>query len=173
MPSIETFQCQHCGEVKLVTEFYHRKDGSHSKWCKDCDRARAREYHRRVYTTPEGRAKRLAHRAKYREAHREELKEYARLRRRAAGIMPKPRLNRNKMLKMYVEGFPVEKIAEECGTKVETVRQYASKAGVHRERYDLLKVCRNCWKYPCFKGIENMSSNLALTCYRWRLKRKG
>lgn len=172
MSGVMTFQCQHCGEVKLISEFYHRKDGSHSKWCKACDRARAREYHRRVYSTPEGRAKRLAHRAKYRAEHREQLKEDQRLRRRKAGIMPKRRLDRQKILKMYAEGHPVEKIAEECGTKVETVRQYASKVHVHRERYDRARVCRNCWKYPCFKGIENFETNFALTCRSWHLRGK-
>lgn len=167
MPGLVAYKCQKCGEVKLLSEFYHRKDGSHSKWCKCCDRARAREYHRKMYATKEGREKKLAQRARYRAEHREELKEAQMLRRRADGIPPRRRLDRYKILKMYAEGYPVEQIAEECGTKVETVRQYASKAHVHRERYDRVRVCRNCWLYPCFSGIENMSSNLAKTCKSW------
>lgn len=173
MSGVMTYQCQHCGEVKLISEFYHRKDGSHSKWCKACYRARAREYHRRVYSMPEGRAKLLARQAKYRAEHREELNEAKRLRRRTAGIMPKRRLDRQKILKMYAKGYPVEKIAEECGTNVGTVRKYASKAHVRRERYNRAKVCRNCWKYPCFKGIENFETNLALTCRSWHLRGKS
>lgn len=172
MSGVMTFQCQHCGEVKLISEFYHRKDGSHSKWCKVCDRARAREYSRRVYSTPEGRTKRLAQRAKYRAEHREQLKEDQRLRRRKAGIMPRHRLDRQKILKMYAEGHPVEKIAEDCITTVKVVRSYASKAHVRRERYDRAKVCLNCWLYPCFNGIDTMSSNLAVTCKSWHLRGK-
>lgn len=172
MPGVETRQCLNCGEVKPISEFYHRKDGRHLKWCKACDRARAREYQRRVYSTPEGRAKLLAYRAKYRAEHREEIKEAKRLRRRAAGIMPRHRLDRQKILKMYAEGHPVEKIAEECGTKVETVRQYAAGTGIKRERADRAQVCRNCWLYPCFKGIENFETNFALTCRSWHLRGK-
>ena len=198
-----TYQCQHCGEVKLISEFYHRKDGSHSKWCKACYRARAREYNSRVYSTPEGRAKLLAqqakyraehreellarqakyraeHReellarqAKYRAEHREELKEAKRLRRRKAGIMPKRRLDRQKILKMYADGIPVPDIAKACNASEHTVRKYASKAHVRRERYDRAKVCRNCWKYPCFKGIENFETNFALTCRSWHLRGKS
>ncbi|MDY5380311.1 MAG: hypothetical protein SPG73_04055 [Sodaliphilus sp.] len=29
---------------------------------------------------------------------------------------------------------------------------------------------RNCWLYTCFKGIENFSTNFALTCRSWKLK---
>lgn len=32
------------------------------------------------------------------------------------------------------------------------------------------QVCRNCWLYPCFRGIENMTTNFALTCRKWHLK---
>lgn len=35
------------------------------------------------------------------------------------------------------------------------------------------RVCRNCTNYPCFNGIETMSSNLAATCKRWHLKGKN
>ena len=32
------------------------------------------------------------------------------------------------------------------------------------------QVCANCWLFPCFTGIETMSSNLALTCRKWHNK---
>ena len=118
-------------------------------------------------------ASKLSARASAKNFSREELKEAQMLRRRAEGIPPRRRLDRYKILKMYAEGYPVEQIAEECGTKVETVRQYAAKAHVHRERYDRVRVCRNCWLYPCFSGIENMSSNLAKTCKSWHLRGKS
>lgn len=168
-----TYQCQHCGEVKLITEFYHKKDGSHSKWCKACDRARAREYHRKMYATKEGREKKLAQRARYRAEHREELKEAKMLRRRADGIPPRHRLDRQKILKMYADGIPVPDIAKACNTSERTVRQYAVGTGIKRERADRARVCRNCWLYPCFNGIDTMSSNLAVTCKSWHLRCKS
>lgn len=167
-----TYQCQHCGEVKLITEFYHKKDGSHSKWCKVCDRARSSEYSRRVYSTSEGRTKRLAQRAKYRAEHREELKEAQRLRRRKAGIMPRHRLDRQKILKMYADGIPVPDIAKACNASENTVRKYAAGTGIKRERADRAQVCRNCHNYPCFQGIENFETNFALTCRSRHLRGK-
>ena len=141
----------------------------------ECERTNAREYyHVHAETaTQEQKDKRRAYQAKYRAEHREQLNEYQRVRRRKAGFSPRKRVDKKKILKMYAEGHPVEKIAEECGTKVETVRQYASKAHVRRERYDRARVCRNCWLYPCFNGIDTMSSNLAVTCKSWHLRCKS
>lgn len=36
-----------------------------------------------------------------------------------------------------------------------------------RHRKPLPQLCTNCEKYPCFEGIDNMSSNLALTCHSY------
>lgn len=165
--------CSKCRALKPLSEYYQRKNGTYPSTCKDCERERARERYHSRYETKDGRKKILKSRARYRKAHQEELAEAQMLRRRKAGIMPKRRLDRQKILKMYVKGHPVEKIAEECGTKVQTVRQYASEAHVHRERYDRARVCRNCWKYPCFKGIENFETNFALTCRSWHLRGKS
>lgn len=30
--------------------------------------------------------------------------------------------------------------------------------------------CKSCTRYPCFDGIDNMSSNLAETCHRFKKK---
>lgn len=32
------------------------------------------------------------------------------------------------------------------------------------------KVCDKCWLHPCFEGMENISSNLALTCQKFHEK---
>lgn len=162
--------CSKCGALKPVSEFYQRKDGGYSSNCKACDRARAKaDYHVR-YTTKEGREKKRLSRAKYREEHRAELKEAERIRRRKAGVPPRRHIDKAKILKMYGEGVPVVDIARECGTTEHTVRQYAAKSGIPRVRSDRAQVCRNCWLYPCFKGIENFSTNFALTCRSWKLK---
>ena len=162
--------CKMCNMVKPLEEFYQRRYGGHSTYCKDCERARAREQHRKRIATKEGREKRRAQRIKYRDTHRAQLAEAARIRRRQAGIGPRHRVDKEKILKMYAEGLPVPDIAKACLVKEHTVRQYAAKSGIQRVRHDRVKACRNCWLYPCFTGIENMSSNLAETCKSFRLK---
>jgi hypothetical protein len=32
--------------------------------------------------------------------------------------------------------------------------------------------CKSCTRYPCFAGLDNMSSNLAETCQSFTKKRK-
>ena len=162
--------CSKCGALKSVSEFYQRKDGSYSSNCKTCDREKSNAYYRLIKTTNEGREKIRISQAKFREVHREELKEADCIRRRKAGVPPRHRVNKDKILKMYGEGLPVVDIARKCGTTVYTVRQYASKSGIHRCRSNRAKVCHNCWLYPCFKGIDNFSTNFALTCRSWKLK---
>ena len=162
--------CSKCGALKSVSEFYQRKDGSYSSNCKTCDRAKSNAYYRLLKTTIEGREKIRITQAKFREGHREELKEANRIRRRKAGVAPRHRVNKDKILKMYGEGVPVVDIAMKCGTTENTVRQYASKSGIHRVRSNRAQVCSKCWLYPCFRGIENFTTNFALTCRSWKLK---
>lgn len=162
--------CSKCGALKSVSEFYQRKEGSYSSNCKTCDREKSKAYYRVLKTTNEGREKKRLSQAKFYEEHSEELKEAARIRRRKAGVPPRHRVDKAKILKMYGEGVPVVDIARVCGSTEHSVRQYASKSGIHRVRSNMAQVCHNCWLYPCFKGIENFSTNFALTCRRWKLK---
>lgn len=162
--------CLKCGSLKLVSEFYKRNDGSYSSYCKDCDRAISKAYYRALKSTKEGREKLLLYQAKFRDVHREELKEANRIRRRKAGVAPRHRVNKDKILKMYGEGVPVADIARECCSTEHSVRNFASNSGIHRVRSNMAKVCSNCWLYPCFKGIENFTTNFALTCRSWKLK---
>jgi hypothetical protein len=37
-------RCPHCETTKSVEEFYRRSSGRVNSWCKDCERARCREY---------------------------------------------------------------------------------------------------------------------------------
>lgn len=37
---------------------------------------------------------------------------------------------------------------------------------IHREGV----TCRSCAKYPCFKGMETITSNLAETCHSFKKK---
>ena len=162
--------CSKCGALKSVSEFYNLNDGSYSSNCKTCHRARTKAYYHFLKTTNEGREKIRITQAKFREAHREELKDAGRIRRKKAGVPPRHRVDKDKILKMYGEGVPVVDIARKCGTTEYTVRQYASKSCIHRGRSNRAKLCHNCWLYPCFRGIENFTTNFALTCRSWKLK---
>lgn len=166
-------RCTKCGVLKPLGEFYRLKTGYYQPTCKQCAREQARLDYRASYSTEEGRKKRLAQRAKFREKHREELAEAERQRRRKAGVPPKKRIDKAKMLKMYADGIPVPDIAKACNASEHTVRQYAAKSGIKRERADRAQVCRNCWLYPCFQGIDNLETNFALTCRSWHLRGKS
>ena len=168
-------RCKKCGKEKPISEFYFRTHGI-SSLCMECERTNAREYyHVHAETaTQEQKDKRRAYQAKYRAEHREQLNEYQRVRRRKAGGLPQKRVDKKKILKMYAEGVPVQEIAQECNSTPRSVMALANRAGVKREtRVNQAQVCRNCWLYPCFRGIDTMSSNLALTCRRWHLRGKS
>lgn len=88
------------------------------------------------------------------------------------------KVDRTLLARLYGEGVPTEEIAERCGCSVRTVRCYAWHAGVRYgcnkvEKPEERKVCANCWRYPCFRGIETMSSNLAETCKNWHMRDNG
>lgn len=74
-----TKKCCQCGQIKPLEEFVkdnRRKDG-HSTLCKECKRAKDRaRYHERK-NDPEYHAKKLAHQAKYRENHKEQIDAYS------------------------------------------------------------------------------------------------
>ena len=170
-PTCDEFRyCSKCGALKSVSDFYNLNDGRYSSNCKTCHRARTKAYYHFLKTTNEGREKIRISQAKFREGHREELKEALRIRRRKAGVPPRHRVDKAKILKMYGEGVPVADIARECCSTEHSVRNFASNSGIHRGRSNMAKVCSNCWLYPCFKGIENFSTNFALTCRSWKLK---
>ena len=111
------------------------------------------------------------HKHECKECYRERANE--RKKAKLAGIPPKKRIDKAKMLKMYADGIPVPDIAKACNASEHTVRQYAAGTGIKRERADRAQVCRNCWLYPCFKGIENFETNFALTCRSWHLRGKS
>ena len=87
--------CSKCGALKSVSEFYQRKDGSYSSNCKTCDREKSKAYYRLLKTTNEGREKIRISQAKFREVHREELKEADCIGRRKSGVPPRHRVNKD------------------------------------------------------------------------------
>ena len=56
------------------------------------------------------------------------------------------------------------------GMSSEQMKQLIEERRLRDENADPDQVCRNCVNYPCFRGIENLSSNFAVTCKRWRMK---
>ena len=51
-------------------------------------------------------------------------------------------------------------------------RRKPQRSGKHNPVDNGAVTCRDCDRYPCFKGIDGMSSNLAITCHDFELSRK-
>ena len=118
-------------------------------------------------------AKKREYRRRYYLAHREECLAKAKEYRRAHGIFSRVPIDKEKVAKMYLDGVPVGDIAKAFRVTIGTIYNYMRLAGVRRERSDLTAACRNCWLYPCFRGIDTMASNLAKTCKSYKFKYRG
>lgn len=72
-------KCTKCGLEKPLDEFVkdnRRKDG-HSTICKECKRAYDRERYAKIKNNPDFHKKKLEHGAKYRAAHKDEIRKYS------------------------------------------------------------------------------------------------
>lgn len=71
--------CRTCKKEKPLSEFF--KDKRHSSGyatqCKECKRAYDRARYEKIKDNPEFHTKKLEHNAKYRELHKEQIKEYS------------------------------------------------------------------------------------------------
>lgn len=161
--------CTKCGELKHLSEFYFdKRKNRHEAICKACKIAYQKERHKLVMNDENLHHKRLITQAKYRERYRHKIAKKERLERRKKGIAPQKYVNKELLLQMYKEGYPIDVIAEKCRCVPATVKLYAYKNGIRRG-HNKARLCCNCIEYPCFTGIETMSSNIALTCYRYRV----
>ena len=165
---MKTKKCSKCGEEKVVEDFYfNKKRGKYEAQCKACKLAYQKERHKQVMKDPNLHNKRLITQSKYRDRYRYKIAEKERLKRRKMGIPPQQYINKEKLLDLYRKGYPVQVIAEKCGCSYYTVKLYAQRNGVRRGRKKQ-RLCYNCKEYPCFFGIETISSNLALTCPKYK-----
>ena len=64
---------------------------------------------------------------------------------------------------------PAEKPKAKFGMSSEQMKMLIEERRERDENANPTQVCKNCVNYPCFRGIENLSSNFALTCKRWRM----
>ena len=63
-----------------------------------------------------------------------------------------------------------EKPKAKFGMSSEQMKKLIEERRQREENANPTQVCKNCVDYPCFRGIDTMSSNLALTCPKWRMK---
>jgi len=157
-------RCAKCGETKPLSEFYF--DKKHNRYyaqCKSCKLSYQKERHIKTMNDPKMHQKRLLTQLKYRERYRYKLAQKGRLERRKMGIPPQQYVNKALLLKLYEQGLPVDVIAQKCNCVPNTVRLYAYRNGIRRG-HKKQRICYNCADFPCFIGIETMSSNIAKTC---------
>lgn len=162
-------QCTKCGETKRLSEFYFDK----RRWryearCKACKLAYQKERHRLVMQDQNLHQKRLVTQSKYRDRYRYKIAEKERLKRRKNGISPQQYVNKKLLLKLYAQGLPIEMIAEKCNCVPATVKLYAYKNGIRRG-HKKPRICQTCNEYPCFFGQENIETNFAEKCKRYKL----
>ena len=56
------------------------------------------------------------------------------------------------------------------GMSSEEMKRLIEERRLREENANPTQVCKNCWLFPCFSGMENLSSNFALTCKKFKLK---
>lgn len=162
-------QCTKCGETKPLSEFYfYKKVNRYSAQCKACKLAYQKERHKLIMNDPNLHHKRLLTQSKYRKRYSYKIAEKSRLERRKMGISPQQYINKQKLLELYAKGLPVEMIAEKCGCSYFTVKLYAYRNGVRRG-HKKPRICQTCNEYPCFKGQENIETNFAPKCQKYKL----
>lgn len=163
-------RCTKCGLVKPISDFYKRnkKKGGYETQCKACKLAYQKERHKIVMNDPDLHQKRLVTQQKYRDRYGYWIAEKERLKRRKKGIAPLKYVNKQLLLELYQKGLPIEMIAERCNCSKGTVKLYAYRNGVRRG-HKKERICQTCEEYPCFVGQENIETNFAEKCKRYKL----
>lgn len=87
--------------------------------------------------------------------------------RRAATERKYQQMKRNRV-KREQAAKPKEK--PKFGMSSEQMKKLIEERRQRDENANPTQVCKNCVNYPCFRGMDNLSSNFALTCKRWRMK---
>lgn len=65
---------------------------------------------------------------------------------------------------------PPKKEKPKFGMSSEEMKRLIEERRQREENANPTQVCKNCAKFPCFPGFENLSSNFALTCKKFKLK---
>lgn len=167
----ETFEkvCTKCGELKHLSEYYYyKRNGRYATQCKACRLKYQKERYKLMMNDPNLHHKRLVTQSKYRQRNRDNINKKERLKRRKNGISSMRYVNKKLLLELYIKGLPIEEIARKCNCSKWTVKLYAYRNGVRRG-HKAARICQTCSEYPCFVGQENIETNFAETCKRYKL----
>lgn len=91
-----------------------------------------------------------------------------------------PAFSRVRMRELLEQGYSQTEVARRLGCSASVVSRYVAEVNnvkvtvtSKRKRGRAGMTCAmNCSKYPCFRGIDNMSSNLALTCIKFERRKR-
>ena len=72
-----------------------------------------------------------------------------------------------RIVMLFEKGYSPNDIASRCMVGVERVKHVIEREGC---RAGEARLCCDCWLYPCFDGMDSISSNLALTCQKYHRK---
>ena len=73
------------------------------------------------------------------------------------------------LLRKLYPAHTAKYIAKVLDRSVMSIHHHAHLLGLERPLRSRRK-CTNCNLYPCFKGLDNLSSNLAITCRNFKKK---
>lgn len=72
-----------------------------------------------------------------------------------------------RIVMLFEKGYSPNDIASRCMVSVERVKHVIEREGC---RAGEARLCCDCWLYPCFDGMDSISTNLALTCQKYHRK---
>lgn len=159
---VERFLCTDCNTVKPVGDFI--TDGKQYKVCNEC---RARHTKRQELgqkpKSPHGTGDRCEYHRQYYQENREKIK----AKRCESSGTPIAVTTDKRIVMLFEKGYSPNDIASRCMVGVERVKHVIEREGC---RAGEARLCCDCWLYPCFDGMDSISSNLALTCQKYHRK---
>lgn len=160
--SADRFFCSCCGSVKPSDDFI--TDGRQYKVCNAC---RGKHVKRselgKKPKGPHGTSSRCDYHRQYYEAHKDAIKE----RRCTELSVSIDTATDRRIIGMYKKGYSLNDISSRCMVSMDHVREVIERDGCKTCE---VRLCCDCWLYPCFDGMEVISSNLALTCQKYHRK---
>lgn len=72
-----------------------------------------------------------------------------------------------RIVTLYLKGYSLSDISSRCRVRIQHVKEVIERDGCVKCE---VRLCCDCWLYPCFSGMDAISSNLALTCQKWHRK---
>ena len=159
---VERFLCSDCNTVKPVGDFI--TDGKQYKVCNEC---RARHTKRQELgqkpKSPHGTGERCEYHRQYYQENKDKIK----AKQCESSGTPSAVTTDKRIVMLFEKGYSPNDIASRCMVGVERVKHVIEREGC---RAGEARLCCDCWMYPCFDGMDSISSNLALTCQKYHRK---